>query len=194
LIYLTNAQSNVTGSLNTIDFEGSSGNAVSLYATQGSWDTVNGASGTIYLTSAQTSVLGGGDTITFAGAGDIASLGSTGATGDTVNGAGVIDLYGVTAKATGSGDTVNFFDSDAATLSAGTERLVFAQGVGGKDSIYGVVSTDTLQFSKTDFANYAALSAHMTVSGGNTVITLDSADVVTVVGVTNLTASQFTFV
>jgi len=53
-----------------------------------------------------------------------------------------------------------------------------------------------MQFSSSDFANFTALSQHMTQSGANTVITLDANDTVTLTGVaaTNLTASQFQFV
>jgi hypothetical protein len=62
--------------------------------------------------------------------------------------------------------------------------------------INGFASTDTLQFSKLDFASWSALHSHMSQSGANTVITLDATDTVTLtnVAMTSLTASEFKFV
>ena len=67
--------------------------------------------------------------------------------------------------------------------------MAFSHGIGGLDSITGVGSSDFFQFSKADFADFAALQAHMTQSGGNTVISLNASDAVTLLGVTNVDAS-----
>jgi hypothetical protein len=197
LVYLTNSRASVFGSLNTIDFAGGSGNAVSLYATNGSWDTVNGSSGTVYLTSSQTSVVGGGDVINFhGGTGNVASLAQTGGSSDTVIGSGgTVNLYGAQAAVNGSSDTIGFNNSSSLTLGAGSELLTFSAGLGGLDTIAGFATNDTIQVSKSDFANFAALSSHLTQSGANAVITRDAADTITLTGVTasTLTAAEFAF-
>jgi len=64
------------------------------------------------------------------------------------------------------------------------------------ETINGFASTDTMQFSASDFANFAALKPHISQSGANTLISLDASDTVTLTGVTatTLTSSQFHFV
>ena len=54
---------------------------------------------------------------------------------------------------------------------------------------------DTIDFSTAAFANFAAVKSHMVQSGANVIITLDSADTITLKGVTlaSLTAADFTF-
>ena len=77
------------GGDNTINFEGPSGDAVSLYVAGANWGTtVNGSNGTVYLNDSQALAIGGFDTINFEGAsGDAVSLYDTGANwGTTVNG------------------------------------------------------------------------------------------------------------
>ncbi len=66
----------------------------------------------------------------------------------------------------------------------------------GMSTINGFNSTDAMQLSKSDFANFQALQPHMSQSGANTLITLDASDQVTLTNVTasSLTASQFKFV
>jgi autotransporter-associated beta strand protein len=199
LISLTSAQVNVTGSLDTIDFHAGVGDAdrASLYDTQGVWDTVNGSNGFVYLTSAQASVIGGDDTIGFSGgSGNIVSISGN---DDVINGSsGEIDLYDATAKVVGSGETMRLFESDTLNLTdaPGSNLLAFTSGVGGQDRITGFESADVLQFSKTEFANYAAISGHVSSSSGNAVITIDASDSITLVGVaaSSLTSAQFAFV
>ena len=54
---------------------------------------------------------------------------------------------------------------------------------------------DTIDFSTAVFANFAAVKSHMVQSGANVIITLDSADTITLKNVTvaSLTAADFTF-
>ena len=54
---------------------------------------------------------------------------------------------------------------------------------------------DTIDFSTAVFANFAAVHSHMAQSGANVIITLDSADTITIKNVTvaSLTAADFTF-
>ena len=175
-----------------------SGNEANLFDTEGVADTINGSSGTVFLNSSQASIVGGGDTVDFnSGSGNVATLSGTGSTADFVGGAaGTVDLIGATAKATNNGDTFDFAGSNTLDLVGTAEEMTFSQGIGGLDSITGVESSDTFQFSKADFANFAALQAHMAQSGANTVISLSASEAVTLVGVTmpTLEAGQFKFV
>jgi hypothetical protein len=198
-LYLYSAQASVFGSLDTIDFAGGSGNAISLYGTNGYWDTVDGSNGTVYLSSAQASVVGGGDAIDLFGAGAIVSLAATGGSRDLVSGSNAaVDLYGANAKLTGSDDTVNFGLSDTLTLAGGADTMAFQAGIGGKDVINGFASGDLIEMSHTDFASFNALSASgdLAQSGANAVITLNASDTITLAGVTasSLTSAQFNFV
>jgi hypothetical protein len=54
---------------------------------------------------------------------------------------------------------------------------------------------DTIELSATEFPNFATVESHMQQVGGNTVITYDAADTITLVGVsaTSLTTSNFEF-
>jgi hypothetical protein len=179
-VNLTNAQAGVTGGGNTIGFAGGSGNVVGLYTTGTNWDAVSGSNGTVYLTSAQAAVTGGGNTISFAGgSGNAAGLYNTGGSWDSVWGSNAtIYLSGAQAAVTGANDTFAFLASF------------------GVDTISGFSATDSMQFSVSDFANWAALSSHMTQTGTGTVITLNASNTVTLNAVTiaSLTASQFHFV
>ena len=196
-VYLTSAQTAVTGGGDWIDFAGGSGNAASLYNTGGNWDSVIANNGAVYLISAQTAVTGGGDGIVFyGGSGNAASLYSTGANADTVTGSnGTISLSSAQATVTGTGDTLDLSGTSAVTANGGSNAFVFGAAI-GTEVINGFVSTDTIQFSASDFANWSALSSHMTQSGANTVITLNSSNTVTLDGVTatTLTSSEFKFV
>jgi hypothetical protein len=196
-VYLTSAQAAVYGGGDGIDFAGGTGNAAALYSTGGSWDWVSGSNGTVYLTSAQAAVYGGGDTIDFSGGtGNVAGLYSTGANADTVNGSnGTVYLTSAQAAVTGTGDTLDLSGTSAITAIGGSEAFVFAAAI-GTEVINGFASTDTIQFSKSDFASWSALQGHISQSGANTVIRLDANDTVTLTGVTaaSLTASEFRFV
>jgi Ca2+-binding RTX toxin-like protein len=81
---------------------------------------------------------------------------------------------------------------------AGPDSFVFDNAF-GKDTVVGFVAAgaghDTIDFSTAVFANFAAVHSHMAQSGANVIITLDSADTITLKGVTlaSLTAGDFTF-
>lgn len=180
-IYLTNAQAGITGGGDTISFAGGSGNVAGLYSTGGTKDSVWAPGGdTIYFTNAQAVVTGGGDVISFAGgSGNEADLSTTNGNWDAVWGSNAtIFLFNAQAALTGGSDTFGFLASF------------------GLDAITGFGSTDSMQFSLSDFANWAGLSSHMTQSGANTVIAFNAANTVTLdnVSMGSLTASQFHFV
>ncbi len=141
---------------------------------------------------------GGGDTIIFSGGtGNIASLALTSGAADTVYGAhGTVDLYGAQVAVEGSDDTLNMNNNSTAALDGASTRVAFHQGIGGMDAINGFGAGDTIQLSKNDFANFAALSNHLSESNGNAVITVDASDTITLLGVAtaSLTAGQFSFV
>ncbi|WP_420382137.1 NF038122 family metalloprotease [Novosphingobium sp.] len=198
-IYLTSAQAAITGGGNAISFAGGTGNVVGLYDTGGTADTIWAPGGaTIYFTSAQATVTGGGDAISFAGGiGNAATLQNTGATADTVYATGgTISLNNAQAAFTGTGDIVNFSGSSAATFAGANQTLAFAPRIGGNDVITGFASSDSVQFSASDFNSWAALLGATTQSGSDTLITLNASNTVRLVGVTasSLTASQFHFV
>ena len=54
---------------------------------------------------------------------------------------------------------------------------------------------DSIDFSTATFANFAAVTSHMVQSGADVIITLDSADTITLRNVSraSLTAADFTF-
>ena len=175
-----------------------SGNVVSVYNTAGNWDTVNGSNGAVYENSAQAYVVGGGDTIGFSsGSGNVVSIYNTAGNWDTVDGSnGTVFLTNSAATINGSGDTMAFYGSDAATATGNADLFAFASPSFGLSTINGFNSSDTMQFSKSDFASFQALQQHMSQSGANTLITLDASDQITLTNVTasSLTASQFHFV
>jgi hypothetical protein len=158
---------------------------------------VSGSNGTVYLTSAQATVTGGGDAIVFgSGSGNAASLFSTGGNGDTVIGSnGTVNLTSAQATVTGSTDTLDLSGTSTVTANGGSDAFVFGAAI-GTEVINGFASTDSIQFSKSDFASWSALQSHISQSGANTVITLDASDTVTLTGVTatSLTSSEFKFV
>ena len=65
----------------------------------------------------------------------------------------------------------------------------------GNLTVEGFDATDTMNFSKSDFADFQALQGHMQQSGANTLISLDANDAITLthVALSTLTASQFHF-
>jgi hypothetical protein len=196
-IYETSAQANISGGSDTIVFAAGSGNAASLYNTSGNWDQVNGSNGAVILNGgAQASIVGGGDTITFSGSGDWASLYSTSGNWDVVNGSnGEILLTGAQTSVAGSGDVMAFSGNDTVTSNGGGNLFEFSAAL-GLSTINGFDSSDTMQLSKSDFANFHGLQQHMSQSGANTLITLDASDQVTLTNViaSNLSTSEFKFV
>jgi hypothetical protein len=69
------------------------------------------------------------------------------------------------------------------TTGAHGDTFVFT-GSFGNDSVTGFnVANDSIEFSHTEFANVAAVEQHTTQVNGNAVVTLDSGDTITFVGV-----------
>jgi Ca2+-binding RTX toxin-like protein len=114
---------------------------------------------------------------------------------DSLNGAAGIDIL---SGAAGNDRLIGGAGNDSLDGGVGTDSFVFDKAF-GKDSVTGFVATgaghDTIDFSTAAFANFAAIKSHMVQSGANVIITLDSADTITVKNVTlaSLTAADFTF-
>jgi ELWxxDGT repeat protein len=192
---VVSAQASIIDGDDTIHCSGT-GDEVKLFATIGEYDKVFGAGVNAYLINAQASFIQGGDTIHLLnGQDDSIKLFATGSDADTVDGAnGTIFVIGAEVSVTGSGSSIRMFDNDTVSVSGTSEAFVFQPAI-GEDVINGFGSSDTMQFSASDFANFTALQTHMSKSGANTVITLDANDTVTLdnVAMSSLTASQFKF-
>jgi len=195
-IYLTSGQAQVNGGGDTVNFVSGSGNAVTVANTDNSWDSVNGSSGTVYLTSGQAAVTGGGNTIDFTGgSGNAVSVYATNGAWDAVNGSnGSVYLFNTQAGVAGNDDTTYRNGDNSTTVNGANEAFVFQPTI-GEDTINGFTSTDSMQFSTSDFANWAVLQSHISQSGANAVITLDVTDKVTLTDVmtSSLSGSQFHF-
>lgn len=196
LVVLTNSLAAVTGGGDSIYLEGA-GNAAALNNTGGVYDVVNGSSSEVALTNAQAEVTGGGNLIYLEGAsGNVAALYNTGGVLDGVVGSnGEVIMTNAQASVTGNNNSIYFSGSNSVTASGGSNAFVFQPTI-GQDVIGGFASTDTMQFSASDFANWAALQSHIAQSGANTTtITLDANDIVTLDGVTasSLNSANFKF-
>ncbi len=198
-VYLNSAQAAVQGGDNAIAFASGSNDSVSLYNSDGVWGWVYGSNGTISLNNAQTAISGGGDKIALDGnSADAVSLYSSGGAWDAVSGSnGTIYMNGSQASVSGNSDAFDMAGANTVSAYGTSDAFIFGPAI-GVDYINNFGSTDTLQFSAKDFANFAAIStpSHMAQSGANTVISLDATDTVTLTNVqmTSLTSSQFKFV
>ena len=197
VIELNSVKTAVYGFDDAIDLVSGTGNVAAIYNSVGFFDGVYGSDGVVELNSVKAVVTGGGDTVYFAsGSGNVAALFGSIGNADAVSGSnGIVELNGVSSAISGSSNVVYFNNgNDTASLTGASDTIVAAQGIGGMDTISGFASTDTLQFSAQNFANYQALSQSGDLSeiGGNTVVTLTASDSITVVGAT-LSASQFVF-
>jgi hypothetical protein len=196
-ISLFSAQTSVAGGGNVITFAGGLQEAASLYQTANDWDTIYGSGGDVTLNGAQASVFGGGDYIYFAaGAGDAVSLYDTNGQQDLVYGTGgAIVLNDAQATISGNDDWCYFVGAENSLVANGSgESFVFSAEI-GQAVVYGFNATDRMRFSAADFADWNALSSHVSQSGSDAVITLDAHDSVTLKNVlaTSLSASQFSF-
>ena len=108
---------------------------------------------------------------------------------------GSVDLANAQASVTGNNDSIHLFGNNTVKQNGASDTFVFQRAI-GEDIITGFASTDSMQFSAFDFANWSALLGHISQSGRNTVIALDAPDTVTLTNVTaaSLVASQFHFV
>jgi hypothetical protein len=158
---------------------------------------VNGAGGTISLSNAGANVTGVGFTVTETGV-DRLAIGGDGAAGaaDVVQGSGETTTTHAASNVTfiGSHDTIDAGLGNDLTLQGADEVLNLRQ-LFGDMTVNGFSATDTMNFSKLDFADFQALQGHMQQSGANTLITLDAHDAITLtnVALSTLTASQFRF-
>ena len=199
-VNLTAAQASILGGNNWIYLDGSTSNAVTLYDTYGAWDAVKGSNGSVSVDSAQASIIGGSETVFLDGSSsDAVSLYATNGNWDIVNGSnGAVTLNGAQATLIGSNDSLYLNPGSTASIEGNNETLVFQQASYGNNWVTGFNSSDVLTFSKTDWANFSALlaSGNIAQSGGNTVISIDGADSVTLynVSATSLTSAQFKFV
>jgi Ca2+-binding RTX toxin-like protein len=203
--------------VNTVKFSkvpaGGAGND-SMDGGAGTSDTASyevGASGgvkvSLAITAAQNTVGAGTDTLfnfeNLTGTGFNDTLtGNTAA--NTLNGLagndGLNGGAGIDTLSGGAGNDrlIGGAGNDSLDGGAGTDSFVFDKAF-GKDTVSGFVAAgaghDTIDFSTSVFANFAAVKSHMVQSGANVVITLDAADTITLKGVTlaSLTAADFTF-
>jgi len=162
-----------------------------LLGTAGAWDWVNGSNASVYFDSAQSNVNGGGNGIYLTGSGTAVGIEGTSSSADSVVGSGAQVIFsGASASVSGNSDTLTFNGGvNTAKVSGGSETLEFAS-VFGVDNISGLQASDSFRFA--DFGSWATLQNHMHVTNGNTVVTLDPNNSVTLVGVT-LGASQVSF-
>lgn len=171
----------------------------SLTASSDTVSVAAGASATI--TGNSNTVTGGSGSVINFGASSTDTVSTTGlalnlANSDTITASS--ETVGManssTDKVTGNSNVFNVGSGDTLTLS-GTSETVQYGTVTGADTLSGFASSDIIQLSHLDFANWTALQAAMTQSGANTVIRLDASDTITLTGVTktNLTSSEFRF-
>jgi serralysin len=153
---------------NAINFTGGSG--ADTFSGYGFADSIEGAGGSDVLSGA-----GGSDTIRGGNGAD--TLGGGGAADRLLGGAGADRLTG------GAGNDVFAFSG-----SFGTDQITDFQAGSGV--------ADVIEFSSSQFANFAAVLAATNDVGGNAVITVDGATSVTLVGVTeaSFNANDFLFV
>ncbi|PBB89540.1 hypothetical protein CK215_26825 [Mesorhizobium sp. WSM3864] len=165
-------------------------------------DTINvAAAASATVTGNSNTITGGAGSVINFGASSTDTVSTTGlalnlANSDTITASSetVGMANGATDKVTGNSNVFNVGSGDTLTLS-GTSETVQYGTVTGADTLSGFASSDIIQLSHLDFANWTALQAAMTQSGSNTVIRLDASDTITLTGVTktNLTSSEFRF-
>jgi hypothetical protein len=181
-VYLISAQAALIGGGDAAHFYSGSGNVATLEDTNNAWDSVYGSNGTVYLISAQAAVMGGGDAVHFySGSGNVATLEDTGNAWDSIYGSnGTTYLISAQAAVIGGGDTVDFYSGsgNAASLNGTGYAIMFNAASFGLDTVNGYSSADALSFAIADQGRLA-----ITQSGANTLITLDSNDIVTLTNV-----------
>ena len=119
--------------------------------------------------------------------------------GTNVTGGGSLGNPGSSWHAIGN-DNMRFISGASANstlTSSGNDEFIFTSFSAGAHTISGFdPARDIIEFSKTDFANFAALEASTTTSGGGTLITLDSNSTLLLQGTSasSLHSSNFAFV
>lgn len=156
-INLSAAQASVSGSSNTINFDASAGNAVTITDTAGKADIVNAAGGKITVTASQAAVVGGGNTILGTGGSHI-DISQTLAKWDTIGGVGeTIVAHHAHIALTGGGNfiramggsTISLAPTKKANTIKGDAATVLMHGAtalvnGNKEQIY-LYGSNTLQ-------------------------------------------------
>jgi hypothetical protein len=195
-VTLHGAQTNVFGGGNTIHFDGSDADAASLYQTGGNWDTVFGDDGAVTLNGARASLVGHGDYVYFNSDAynGISLYGTYGVDDHIVGSHGAINLTSAQADVQGDGNQLYLSGASTAAMTGSDENFFFRAAI-GQATIGGFVASDIIQFSSADFADWQALSGHITQSGDDAVITYDANDKVTLTdtSASSLTAANFKF-
>ena len=196
-IDVTQAFVNVNGASNSVFFQGASGNFVNMINSANTWEQVHGGNGYIDVTNAFVNVFDQNNTVLLQGAsGNFVNLIGASTTADTVDGSnGQIDVTNSTASINGGADTAYLLGtSDTLTINGANDTVAMQKGVGGVYHVNGFAANDILQFSKSDFASYQALSTSGDlVTNGNTTVVTIGANSVTVSGAA-LTSANFAFV
>ncbi len=192
-VITASAQAAIIGGGDTLYLNGAS--SVSLSGTNNNWDAVYATGQTVITSSAQAAIVGGGDTLYLNGASSVSLAGSNN-NWDAVYGSNQTEiLNSIQGTLIGNGNDIYLGGANTFTLSGSSEHLFTGQAL-GQDWIVGFGSSDTMQFSAADFANYSVLQSHMSQPGSDTIITLNATNSVTLYGVSelNLQFSQFSFV
>jgi len=109
----------------------------------------------------------------------------------------------IPGQARAGGDTVNagignqvLIGGPGDTLKGGIglDTFVFGPNFGLNTVKSFVPILDEIQLPKSEFANFAAVQADMTQVGGNTVITYDAHDTITLVGVKEASLHSANFI
>lgn len=125
---------------------------------------------------------------------------TTGGTNTITGGSGELTVnakYGVTTVVAGSGGS--HVDIGYGTLTVtggdGTDTIDIGQGRGTATINSFTQGTDTIDVSHLGYSSYSELTeeATVTTSGSDTVITFDYGPTVTLVGISSVTESDFTF-
>ncbi len=192
-VILNNAQASIFGGSDLIQALDNS--SMSLYQTVGNWDKVQGSGATVIMNAAQASIFGGSNTI-YENGGSASSLYQTSNNWDLMYGSNQsVTLNSAQATVIGNNNYIYMQGASTVSLSGTGDHVVTSQAL-GQQAVIGFGSTDAMQFSAADFANFGALQSHMSTSGTSTIITLDANDSVTLFNTqpSSLTSSQFSFV
>jgi hypothetical protein len=94
----------------------------------------------------------------------------------------------------GISQTIDSIYDDLTTGGGGTDIFNFTPFFGDATITDFTSGTDQIQLATSEFANFAYVQAHSSVSGGNTVIDGSNGDSITLQGITTLQESDFLFV
>ena len=136
------------------------------------------------LANAQVSVVGGGVTVNSDGSlQNAVSFYNSGGNADSFNGTGEVILNDATVNVSGGQDQFSFHGATNALTVQGYNDTFNLAGPFGIDSITGFADGDTVKLLHSQFANFSAVQAALSQQGADTVLTLNSQDKATFVGV-----------